>query len=202
MAEQIVKVKKKEWFQLVAPPMFNSLPLGETMITDPARLVGRIVAVNLSNITNELKQQSINIRFRVVALQDKNAHTEVIGYELSPSAIRRLVRRSATRIDDSQVFETADKKTVKLKPFLVTKAFVRGSAAKAIRKNMIELLKKEISKANYESLVKSLISNKLQITLKSQLSKIYPIRSVEFKTMQLLSQKKEAETMQKEAEQK
>jgi ribosomal protein S3AE len=135
-------------------------------------------------------------------LEGEKAQTEVIGYEVSPAAIKRQVRRSTTRIDESLVFETADKKRVVIKLFLVTKAIVRSSTARTIRNALPELLKKEISNASYENLVKSLISNKLQMGLKNQLKMIYPIRNCEVKSMRLVQTEKSEQKTAPEQSQK
>ncbi len=186
MAEQIIKTKKKKWFQLVSPKEFGNVMLGETPAEDTQQLVGRKITINMANVTNDIRQQSNTIQFKVVGVEGDKAQTEIIGWQTTHSAIRRAVRRGTTRIDETLVVETSDKKKVAIKPMLITKTIVGGSVAKQLRKALIELLRSEIGKNNYETLVRQVISNKLQMAIKGALKKIYPLKSCEIKAMRLL----------------
>ena len=66
MAEQIVKLKKKQWYQIVAPNQFDNVTLGETLVAEPKAMLGKTLTHNLMNLTNDTKKQNINIHFKVI----------------------------------------------------------------------------------------------------------------------------------------
>ena len=57
------KIKKKNWYQIVAPKIFNGAMLGETIVYDQNAMVGKTVTQNLMNLTNDSKRQNVNIKF-------------------------------------------------------------------------------------------------------------------------------------------
>ena len=48
----VTKQKKKKWFNILASSEFRRSVIGETLSIDGNNLVGRIVKVNLMNLTN------------------------------------------------------------------------------------------------------------------------------------------------------
>ena len=53
----IVKWKKKKWYNLVAPKMFNSQQLGQTLASDDSQLKDRTTTLNLMTLTRDIKKQ-------------------------------------------------------------------------------------------------------------------------------------------------
>ncbi len=186
VAKQVVKAKKN-WHPIMAPKMFNEYVLGESIVSDVGKLNGRCVAVNLMTLTNDAKHQSVNVFFRIAKTEQNNAFTEIIGYETSPSAVRRLIRRDISRLDDSFVVETVDKKQARVKPMLLTKTKTTSAVLKALRNSMTGLIAKDASNNDFDSFIRNIISHKLQVAVKDSLKKVYPIRSVEIKKVELLA---------------
>lgn len=199
MAEQALKIKKKKWFQLVAPALFNNISLGETSADAAEQVIGRTVTVNLATVTNDLRQQSSNLSFRVASVEGDKAKTEMVSYHTSPPSIRRLVRRGTTRIDERLNVELGDKSIVLMKIFMVTKAIVRSATASAIRKMLPQVLAKEAGKISYDDLIRSVASNRLQIAIKNHVKKVYPLKSCEIKSLELI--KKGTGKVEQKAEQ-
>ncbi len=177
------KVKKKRWYQILAPPIFNSQPLGETTSIEQSKVIGKTLRANLMTLTGEVRNQNVNIRFRIKNVKEGKAETEIIGYKLSPSFIKRVVRRRHSRIDATETFRTKDRKQVKLKLLLITKNVATRSEMTALRKNMIAELRKMSSSAVYDEFVRMVIFYKLQLDLRRRLSKIYPLKTLEVKNL-------------------
>ena len=121
MAKVKAKVKKKRWYNIVAPSNLNSAEIGETLAAEPDELMGRYVNTNLRNITGNIKQQNINLKLRVIAVKDRTAVTEVIGYKFLQTGIKRFVKRRIDRIDESFIVQTKDNKNIRIKPMLLTR---------------------------------------------------------------------------------
>ena len=58
MAEQIVKLKKKQWFPIIAPKQFDNAVIGETLVYEPSAMLGKTLSHSLMNLTNDTKRQS------------------------------------------------------------------------------------------------------------------------------------------------
>jgi len=185
-----LKLKKKKWYQILAPREFNETVIGETPSLDPRLLIDRVVTVNLMDLTRDIKKQNINIRFKVTGLKENKAETDVIGYQTVNIFIKRIIRRGRDNLHDSFVCQTSDEKNIRLKPLMITvnktKSVVVNSLIKALRINLAEYVKK----ITYKELVNDLVSHKLQSSLKNSLKNIYPLRSLEIKEMLLETEKK------------
>ena len=94
-----VKTVKKQWYSIIAPKLFNNVVLGETLVYEPEKMVGKCLKQNLMNLTNDIKRQNINVNFEIVNVENGKAHTEIIGYNMVTSSVKRFVRRNVEKID-------------------------------------------------------------------------------------------------------
>ena len=187
-ATQAGKKRKKIWYHIVATKMFNEAQLGETTVAEAANIMNKPLKMNLMNLTNDIKKQNTNFRFRVTEIKGDKAIAEPVGYEIMPTAIKRFIRRQRDRIDDSLVCITSDKKKVRLKPLVVTRGNTTKSVRTVLRKRIHSILLNNISRQKYEHLFSGVISYKLQANLRDGLKKTHPIRSAEIRVMKLLGE--------------
>jgi len=141
-----VKVMKKEWYPILAPKIFQNTVLGETPVFEPGQMLGKGLTMNLMNLTHDAKRQNININFEVVNVENGKAFTDVIGYSMVQSSIRRLVRKNIKKIDMSFSCKTLDNKNLQIKPLLITRSATTGSVAAKIRRNAQDFIVKYIGK--------------------------------------------------------
>jgi ribosomal protein S3AE len=190
------KVTKKEWHTILAPKIFQNAVLGETHVYEPDQMVGKGITQNLMNLTNDVKRQNININFEVVNVQNGKAFTDVVGYYMVQSSIRRLVRRNIEKIDMSFSCKTSDNKNLQIKPILITRSATTGSVAAKIRRNTKDFLTKYIGAISYDNFVTDLIDHKIQNLLRKDMNKVYPLRICEIRSMEIvdLEKKKQAES--------
>ena len=181
MAEQVTKLKKKQWYQIMAPSQFGSVVIGETMVYEPQAMLGKTLTHNLMNLTNDPKKHNINIYFKVVEIEGNKGITKVVGYEIIPSSVKRFVRRNSEKMDLSFSCETADNVLVRVKPLLITRADVKGSVAAKMRNSLVQFLVKTIKKISYNDIINDMISHKLQSEIRSGLNKIYPLKVCEIR---------------------
>ncbi len=181
MAEQITKLKKKQWYQIMAPSQFGNVVIGETMVYEPQAMFGKTLTHNLMNLTNDPKKHNINIYFKVVEIEGNKGITKVVGYEIIPSSVKRFVRRNSEKMDMSFSCETADNVLVRVKPLLITRADVKGSVAAKMRNSLVQFLVKTIKKISYNDIINDMISHKLQSEIRSGLNKIYPLKVCEIR---------------------
>lgn len=186
MAEAKLKIIRKKWLPIKASAFFDSEQLGECYVTDAEKLLGRTITANLANLTGDIRQQSVTLRFVVNALDGQEGVADAMGYDMAPSAVRRIVRRGSDRIDESFPCETIDARKILIKPMLITKTITNGAVHGSLRKMLISSVIKQVKKHTFESLINEIITSKLQMAVKTELKKVYPLRSVEIKTLRML----------------
>jgi small subunit ribosomal protein S3Ae len=181
-----VQVKKKRWVQILAPKMFNEVSMGETYITAPQDAVGRNISVSVMILTGEPGKQYISAGFDIVDAVGEKLHTAIRSYKILPSALRKLVRRNKDKFEDSFVCETADKKLMRLKPFVVTRNKTTGSRMAALRKATRERTAQLVAPLTAEQVFSEIIGGKIQKGIFDIVRKTNPVGAVEFRWAQLL----------------
>ena len=200
--EQITKVKKKQWYPIVAPKLFNDAVLGETLVYEPQSLIGRTLSHSLMNLTNDMRRQNTSISCRIAGIDGNKAMTSIIGYYIIPSSVRRLIRRNSEKMDMSFACDTLDNVHMRVKPLVITKADVKGSVAAKMRNFIVQHMTKTIKKMNFEDLMNDIISHKLQSDMRAILNKIYPIKvcEIRYAGIEELEKPKEAKEIEAAAE--
>ena len=193
MADQVSKLKKKQWFNIFAPQQFENTVIGETLIADPQAMLGKTLSHNLMNLTGDPKRQNINIRFKVVEVEGDNGKTKIIGYEIIPSSVKRFVRRNSEKMDLSFACETADNVSLRVKPLVITKADVKGSIAAKMRNSIVQHLIKAIKKMTYNEVINEVITHKLQASMKETFNKMYPLKVCEIRYLGIEQREKQQE---------
>ncbi len=182
MAElEKLRKKRKRWTQILAPAVIGESVLGESYIEDPLLLKGKMLKLNLFTIFHDIRKQQVNLTFTVADVQGSNARTEILAYWLSPSYIKRIVRRKRDRIDDSFTVKTSDGILVRVKPTLVT----QHNTTRSVRTDMLKAIRAEIREhvhsTPFDETVKLLLENRFQRMLKEKLSKLHPVKSMELR---------------------
>jgi small subunit ribosomal protein S3Ae len=192
-----LKVKAKTWFKIFAPKSFSNEVLGESLLISSEDLMGRYINVNLSLITGDMKKQGTVIKFKVIGVRPEGGNTEVVGYEVQPSTLRRFMRRAVKDIANSFECMTADNVRVRIKPVAFVSNRVKGSMATLLSRTIKFLVIKEAKSKNYVDLFNEVIMGKLQREIREKLNKIYSVRIFEIKA--LLKVEGEAKPLAEEA---
>ncbi len=179
--EQVTKLKKKQWYPIIAPKQFDNAVIGETLVYEPQQMLGKTLSHSLMNLINDPKKHNINIHFKIVEVEDNKAKTNIVGYEIIPSTLKRYARRASEKMDLSFNCETSDNIFLRVKPLVIAKSDVKGSVAAKLRNNIISFLTKTIKKMKYDEFINDLISHKLQAVMRENLNKIYPLKVCEIR---------------------
>ena len=191
--EQVTKLKKKQWYNILAPKQFDNAVIGETLVYEPSAMLGKTLSHSLMNLTNDTRRQNINIQFKVVEIEGDKAKTSIIGYQIIPSSVKRFIRRNSEKMDLSFTCETADNVFLRIKPLVITKADVKGSVAAKLRNNIVIYLVKTIKKMTYDELLNELISRKLHDEMRQVFNKIYPVKVCEIRYLGIEQRDKQQE---------
>ncbi|MFH1053550.1 MAG: hypothetical protein V1740_04005 [Candidatus Woesearchaeota archaeon] len=197
-AKIVTKIKKKRWVQLFAPKSMNNTFLGESFTDDPQNLLNRSMKINLMTITNDMKKQNMTIRFRVDNVSGEKASTEFLGYEIVPSAIRRLIRRGKDRVDYTLFFKTKDNKNLKINIIIITRANTYKSVRTTARQKINLLLGRRVTTSNLDDFVKDVIDHKVQENLVRSLKSVYPLKLCEIRSISIVRDRRESLEKKKE----
>ncbi|MBI4895028.1 MAG: hypothetical protein HY831_00910 [Candidatus Aenigmarchaeota archaeon] len=177
---------KKTWYEIVAPKMFGEVPIGETLVFEPKNLIGRNIKVNLTDLGKEYSKFFMKMVFKVDNVEKNRASTRFVGHDVTSERIYRMVQRRARRVDCIADFTTADKQKIRLKIIAILTRRVGTSIKDVVRAKIKEVTEKYVSNIELEPLVKSIIADHLQRTIKEECKKIYPIGQVELRKSELL----------------
>ncbi len=178
--------KKKKWYPIQASGMFKDLKIGETPSSEASLLVGKKIAINLMELTNDPKKQNFRVVFKVVKVENDKGITDLIGYEMLVTHVKRLMRKGVEKIEESFMVESKDNIKMQVKPTLLTRRKINRSTASAIRIKVNEVLAAEAKKYDYNDFIQQIIFNKIQKQVKDIINKIYPLVAVEFRIVRKL----------------
>ncbi|MFH1848889.1 MAG: hypothetical protein ABH879_01755 [archaeon] len=177
------KIRKKSWYKIFAPKIFNETQLGETHGYAAETVLGKTLKLNLMSVTDNLRHQSINVSFMVAELRGENAYTNVTSYEIVNANIRRLVRRQHDRIDLTMDCVTRDSVSLTLKPLLITRRNTSSAIRTSIRQRARGAIAETVGSLTYEGLFEEIISSRLQRKIKDIMKDIYPIKICEIRKL-------------------
>jgi len=175
-AETRERWKRKNWYEILAPQSYNSAVLGHSFAEAPEGLKGRMLSVNLMQLTGNIKKQNIVLRFKIIDAKESKGVTTITTFALQNASLRRLVRKGLTKLSDSFICKTKDDLPVRIKPLLLTRSKANSGVRRELRRKCRELLIKSVSELPFEQLVLDLVDFKVQKEIKTVLDKIFPLR--------------------------
>ena len=185
-----VKVKRKVWFNVIAPSIFNSREIGETYLEKVEQGVGRKMTVSLRDLTGSMRDQNVRVKLALNEVKANSLHSTPIGYSIVPTFVKRLVRKRTSRLDDVFTIKTKDGKPVIVKMLIVTYGSVNKSMATTLRMKVRSLMKADLSKNDFESFISRLVSLKVQHPIKKIVNKFFPIKEVLVRSVELVDEER------------
>jgi ribosomal protein S3AE len=181
-----VVIKKKRWVPIHASKLFNEQVIGESYVGEPQELIGRCVTVSLMTLTGDPQKQSTSVSFKITGIVESKVVSELIGYQIVPSATKKMMRRQKSKIEDSFIVETLDKKLIRVKPIIVTRGRTTHNVLSTMSKLQRAYIAKMISKMDFDGFVKDVILKKMQYGLAQLLKRLYPVGACEIRQIELI----------------
>ena len=181
-----IKAKKKSWFKIISPKNLGFKELGETYLTAPETAIGRQVSITLKELTGNVKDQNAYVHFYITGAQMGKLQTELIGYSLTPSYVRRAVKKNVDRMDDYMILTSKEGKKFVVKTLMITVHKTKRSVGSLLRKTLQEGLQEEAGKIDFEGFIAEVVYQKVQQALRKKLAKVYPIRELALREVSLL----------------
>ena len=177
------KWKAKNWYQVLAPSLFDNIPVSETLSDSPESLIGRVTEISMQNLTNDFRKSHIKLYFKIDKVEDGNAYTQFKGHALTSDYLRRMIRRRKSRVDGIYDVETKDGAHLRVKPFAITEKRIQNSQKKLIRSVMKETIVKGGKAKTLNEFLKETLEGKMGSEIYKNCKKFYPVKRVEiFKT--------------------
>lgn len=174
---------KKKWIRIIAPRILNNAEIGETIVGDPSKVIGKLVEANVGFLNNDMRRQHMKLKLRIKEIKNNIANTEIVSYYTVKAHIKRSMRKGRSKVEDSFVVECRDKTKVRIKPFLVTRYKTKRSVLTDLKKSLKEFILNYCKRLSFEELIRSVIINGLQRDIKKGLKKIFPIAFSEIKIL-------------------
>ncbi len=180
--------KAKKWYNILAPPAFDSVTVADTLTDNPEKLIDRVTGVSLQDLTNDFRKSHIVLYFKVYNVEENNAHTHFDGHTLTSDYLRRMIRRRRSKIEGVYDVSTRDGATIRVKPFATTDKRIQNSQKRVVRESMKKTLENEAKKSTLSEFVKNIIDGKMGSDIYKNCKKLYPVKRVEIYKTELVSQ--------------
>jgi small subunit ribosomal protein S3Ae len=183
MAKSVIQ---KDWYELVAPDIFDNEVVAETPADKERKVDNRTVKVNLKDVMPASDKYYMDVYLQVKNIDGKKAKTELVGHDTSKEYISKMVRRHTDRIDHVVDVETKDDQRVRVKLVGTTIKNTHSSAKTDIRKRMEEIVEDHASKKDFDDFMRDIFQNEIQNEINEECKKIYPLRTIEFRKTERL----------------
>ena len=177
---------KKQWYEIVAPKMFNEQVVGETLAVEPRHLIGRTLQVSLIELVRDYSKFYMKLNLQIDRVEGQKAYTKLMGHDVMRERVYRLVQHYGRRVDVIQDVETKDGKKIKVKTLFSLVRRVNTATKSAARKKVFSLVDEEAKNMDFEDFINSVIKGDLQKKLKRHVSKIYPVGQLEIRKTEVL----------------
>jgi small subunit ribosomal protein S3Ae len=174
------KWKAKGWYTLLAPKMFGTISVGDTVASDPSKLIGRKAEITLDDLTgNRMKGQNLKLLLKICDVDHNTAYTKLVGHEMDRDYLRGLVRRRSSKIESNINVTTKDGRDIRVKSSCFTLKKVSESQVKLIRKVMEDIIRDRANILECNKYMQEIILGKLASDIYMSAKKIHPLRRAE-----------------------
>jgi small subunit ribosomal protein S3Ae len=178
--------KAKNWYQILAPSLFNNVPVAETLAESPDNLIGRVIEVSLQDLTNDFRKSHIKLLFTVDKVEQNTAHTQLKGHVLTSDYLRRMIRRRKSRVDGVFDVETRDGALLRVKPFAIAEKRIQSSQKKLIRDVMKMVISKEGKAKTLNAFIKDCLDGKIGSEIYKNCKVYYPVKRIEVNKTEIM----------------
>jgi len=192
---------RKDWYDIRAPAVFENRNVGKTLVNRSAgthiaadHLKGRVLEVNLADLTNNEESNHKNFKLKVEDVQGKQCLTNFYGMNFTTDKLRSLVKKWQTLIEAFVDVKTQDGYSLRLFCLAFTKkispvkktCYAQSSQVKAIRKKMVDIIAREATSVELKDLVVKLIPDSIAKIIEKECQGIYPLRDVAIRKVKIL----------------
>jgi len=180
--------RAKNWYNVIAPPAFDSVTIADTMTDDPQNLINRVTGVSLQDLTNDFRKSHITLFFQINKIEEDKAHTQFTGHTLTSDYLRRMIRRRRSKIEGVYDVGTRDGAVVRIKPFATTDKRIQNSQRKVVREAMKKTITDQAKKGTLSEFIKNILDGRMGSEIYKNCKKLYPVKRIEIHKTEVISQ--------------
>lgn len=179
------KWKEKKWFNIQVPEVLGSMTIGEMPATDEKSVVGRVIKVSMSWITNNMSHSFTVVGLKVTDVTGNAAHTQLKYFEQTYSYLHSLAKRHSSIVYTVDKLSDKDGKKIVLKLMLVTGDKTTTPKLRALRRVISDFAKSYTASKTREALIKDIIDTTFQRECMKQVQNIVRLSKLEVKRLEL-----------------
>lgn len=172
-------VLQKNWYELVAPEIFDNEVVADTPAEEADMVLGRRVKVNLKDLMPSSNKYYMDVYLQVEDVEGDKAHTALAGHDTSKEYVSKMISRRSNRLDFVDDVTTDDGTTVRVKVVATTIRKTNSAKVSKVRQKIGEIIKDRADKQSFDSFMESIFQDELQQELKDATKEIYPLRDLE-----------------------
>jgi len=172
---------------VLAPSYFGNVELGAVPAAEPEKLVGRVIESTLYEVTNDFAHQYLKMRFQIIEVDGKTAHTMFKGHEYSHDYLRSLVRRRTTKVEGIFDVTTKDGYNLLVAVCAFTLSRIKTTQEHAMRAIMEKVIREKASALTLDQLAQEMVLGKIASDIYNEAKKIAPLRHVGVRKSKLLN---------------
>ena len=170
-------VLKKKNIEVQIPLLDSKV---DVLAFDVSSLKNKIIKLDM---TRKLMGKSLESTFKI-NVNSGIAEAVPLRLALFQFYIRRLIRKSASYIEDSFLVDCKNGK-IRVKTFMITRKRVPRTIRNSIRKKAREIIADFCKDKDYEDFFKAVLSNSIQKEISTIAKKIYPLAVCEVKEVKV-----------------
>ena len=182
MAEKRVLKKswrEKEWYDIIAPPMFGSAKIGETPALDEPQILGRVFETTLGDLIDDFSKSHVKLLFQIKSVEGNRALTSFIGHDMPRDYIRSQFRRRAAKVGDISTVTTQDGSKLRVSSMVTTLRRIQSSRVEAIRRDMRKVIEARARERTFDQFVQEVVLGKLSADIYKEVKRYCPVKRAE-----------------------
>jgi|GEM_PF-529538 len=187
-SKSVDKWKLKKKYEVVAPDIFNNVPIGPIFGESDEAIVGRTVETTMSKLVNS-NQHHIKVFLQITGAKGFQALTEVKEVELSRAYVSSQANPGSNIIENVFVVKTTDGKTARVKTIMFTRRKTHAEQRKSLRVITQDAINHAAQRLDYSHLVQEVVFGKIGSQIFNRGKKITPLGRVEVRKLELLKEK-------------
>ncbi len=149
-------------------------------------MVGRNIDVSIAELTGDNRKRHMKVMLRINKIEGKTCLTSFNGLECVREHLMRMVRKRNQKVET--IFNTGTKDGWFLKIKFLT--ILNGNTTSTLQTKMREFVSRKLSdltkNTNLQDLLRKVISTEVQMKIKKEGSRIYPVRFSEVARIKVL----------------
>ena len=179
--------RAKNWYNIIAPPAFDSIIIADTLADDPSNLINRVTGVSLQDLTNDFRKSHITLFFKINKVEEEKAHTQFAGHTLTSDYLRRMIRRRRSKIEGVYDVDTRDGAVIRVKPFATTDKRIQNSQRKVVREAMKKTITDQANVNTLSEFMKNILDGRMGSEIYKNCKKLYPVKRIEIHKTEVIS---------------